>query len=324
MRCWLAISNQMKAAGFSWNEARLSLTLLLLLCACSPQSASISSVLPASSTPRLSVPETSIPQTHTMSPVVKTTLTPVPASCNKTRGKFENIEVPNTPLTYPLKVKVYFPPCYIDQPDKPYPYIIMIHGMTYKYDQWDRLGADEAADEFISSGEAPPFLIFMPYEEQTTGNLYEDGFGDAITSGLVPYAEKNYPVCKERSCRAIGGLSRGAGWAVHIGLSKPQVFGSIGAHSLPVFNGDLPAAPRWLATIPQDEMPRVYIDIGIADGGMSPAIRFEQILTDYNVPHEWYINNGEHTEEYWASHVKEYLRWYAKGWQPEIPPVILP
>jgi len=314
----------MKAVGFRWNEARLSLALLLLLCACSSQSASTSSVLPASTTPRLSEPETSIPQTKTMSPVVKTTLTPTPASCNRTGGKFENIEVPNTSLTYPLKVKVYFPPCYTDQPDKPYPYIVMIHGMTYKNDQWDRLGADEAADEFISSGEAPPFLIFLPYEEQTTGNLYEDGFGDAITSGLVLYVEKNYPVCKERSCRAIGGLSRGAGWAVHIGLSKPQVFGSIGAHSLPVFNGDLPAAPRWLATIPQDEMPRVYIDIGIADGGMSPAIRFEQILTDYNVPHEWYINNGEHTEGYWSSHVKEYLRWYAKGWQPEVPPVILP
>jgi enterochelin esterase-like enzyme len=196
--------------------------------------------------------------------------------------------------------------------------------MLYKYDQWDRLGADEAADELISSGEAAPFLIFMPFEEQTTANPFEDGFGDAITGGLIPYVEKNFPVCDERFCRAIGGLSRGAGWAVHIGLSKPQYFGSIGAHSLPPFIGDLAAAPRWLAVIPETEMPRVYIDIGIADSGMSPATQFEHILTAYNVPHEWYINNGEHTEEYWSSHVKDYLRWYAKGWQPVEPPVILP
>jgi enterochelin esterase-like enzyme len=252
------------------------------------------------------------------------TITPAKIGCSEIKGKFEDIEIPNKSLSYPLKVKVYFPPCYSENPDKLYPYVVMIHGMLYKYDQWDRLGADEAADQLISSGEADPFLIFLPYEEQTTANPFEDGFGDAITGGLIPFVEKNYPVCKDRACRAIGGLSRGAGWAVHIGLSKPQFFGSIGAHSLPPFIGDLAAAPRWLAVIPVEEMPRVYIDIGIADSGMSPASQFEHILTAYNVPHEWHINNGEHTEEYWSSHVKDYLRWYVKGWQPEEPPVILP
>ncbi|MEI8133258.1 MAG: hypothetical protein WCG34_12570, partial [Leptolinea sp.] len=183
MRCWHAIPDQMKAAGSRWIEVLLGLALVLLLCACSSQNASAGPILPASSTPGQFVQETSLPEVQITPPVVKASLTPnpTPATCTKTRGKFDNIEVPNTSLTYPLKVKVYFPPCYTDKPYKPYPYIVMIHGMTYKNDQWDRLGADEAADEFISYDEAPPFLIFMPYEEQTTGNLYEDGFGDAIT-----------------------------------------------------------------------------------------------------------------------------------------------
>ena len=324
MKNSITFFNRINTTGFRWIETILCLVLIILLSSCSQKIASAGLTVPAATTTDSTSQKTDVPH-KIATPVLKNTLaiTPTPAGCFETSGKIEDIEIPNKALSYPLKVKVYLPPCFTDKPENPYPYVVMIHGMLYKYDQWDRLGADEAADEIISSGKAPPFLIFMPFEEQTTANPFEDGFGDAITDGLIPFAEKNYPVCKERSCRAIGGLSRGAGWAIHIGLSKPQYFGSIGAHSLPPFIGDLAAAPRWLADIPQDEMPRVYIDIGIADSGMSPAIQFEQLLTAFNVPHEWYINNGEHTEEYWSSHVKDYMLWYAKGWQQEEPPVIL-
>ncbi len=191
--------------------------------------------------------------------VTKATPQPTKTICDDTEGKIIDTEVPNKILSYPLKVKIYFPPCYSDNPKTPYPFVVMIHGMLYTYDQWDRLGADQSANELISSGEAPPFLILLPYEEQTTANPFEDGFGNAITDSLLPWMEENYPVCKDRSCRAIGGLSRGAGWAVHIWLSRPQFFGAIGAHSLPPFIGDLALAPRWLAKIPSSEMPRVYI-----------------------------------------------------------------
>ncbi len=259
----------------------------------------------------------------TPQPTITRTTQPTPAKCGETRGQLKDVEVPNSSLSYPLKVKVYFPPCYMETPEKPYPYVVMIHGMLYKNDQWDRLGADEAADSLISSEEADPFLIVMPYEEQSTANPYEDGFGEALTDSLIPWMEENYAVCKDRSCRAIGGLSRGAGWAIHIGLSQPEYFGSIGAHSLPPFMGDLASAPRWLAKIDQKDMPRVYIDIGIVDSGMAPASQFEGILTVFNVPHEWHINNGEHTEEYWSSHVKDYMRWYSDGWKQSETPFIL-
>lgn len=201
--------------------------------------------------------------------------------------------------------------------------MILIHGMLFNYDQWDRVGADEVADELITSGDVEPFLIVMPNEERTTSNPDEVKFGNAITDGLIPWLEEKYPVCAERACRSIGGLSRGAGWAVHIGLSNPKFFKSIGAHSLPPFSGDSQATPRWLSAISREEMPRVYIDIGIADGGITPARQFEQVLTAFDVPHEWHVNNGEHNESYWSSHVKDYLRWYASDWNNPASPQIL-
>ncbi len=298
------------------------LGLVLFTCGCTANTASASGLEPVNEP----VPTATTTNTPTIEPteaVLEPTLEPTLEKCTQKHGRLEDFEVPNSSLSYPLKIRVYFPPCYTAEPEKPYPYMIMIHGMLYKNDQWDRLGIDETADKLISSGEADPFLIIMPFEEQSTGNPYEDGFGEALTNGLIPWMEENYPVCAERSCRAIGGLSRGAGWAVHIGLSQPQYFGSIGAHSLPPFIGDLASAPRWLAKIEKRDMPSVYIDIGIVDSGMAPASQFEGILTAYDVPHEWYINNGEHTEDYWSSHVEDYLRWYAAGWQNGEPPVIL-
>jgi len=303
--------------------------ILLLTAACTPYTASADMVYPEV-TNVVSIPmQTAKPREQKPSPSVTkkpdptSTITPTEITCTDIRGTIKDVNVPNNVLSHDLKVKMYFPPCYEKHPKTPYPYVVMIHGMLYTNDQWDRLGADEAADELISSGEVPPFLILMPLEEQSTANPFEDGFGNAITDGLIPWVEKNYPVCSNRSCRAIGGLSRGAGWAIHIGLSKPEYFGAIGAHSLPIFIGDLASTPRWLSAIKQSEMPRVYIDIGIGDGGITQATQFENILTVYNVPHEWYINNGEHTEGYWSSHVKEYMRWYASGWKTPDPPVVL-
>jgi enterochelin esterase-like enzyme len=300
------------------------LMLVLTGCASYSASADVANTAVAQESTKVVIQNTPLP-VFTATPEMEPSLTSLPtaAACTDTTGKIIEVDVPNKVLSHPLKVKMYLPPCYEKHPKTPYPYVIMIHGMLYTDDQWDRLGADEAADELISSGEVPPFVILMPLEEQSTANPFEDGFGDAITDGLIPWVEQNYPVCTDRSCRAIGGLSRGAGWAIHIGLSKPEYFSAIGAHSLPIFIGDLASTPRWLSVIKQPDLPRVYIDIGIGDGGMAQATQFENILTAYNVPHEWYINNGEHTEGYWSSHVKEYMRWYASGWKTPEPPVVL-
>jgi enterochelin esterase-like enzyme len=295
------------------------------LCGCMVQSVQAVAFTP---TDVGTVPDSTSTEIRTpeSSPVdLRPTITPSPSPevCVENHGHIEDFEIANDIFSYPIRTKIYFPPCYSDKPEKPYPYVIMIHGMLFDYEQWDRIGADEAADKLISSGEAGPFLIIMPNEERTTANPNEVKFGSAITESVIPWLEKNYPVCTDRTGRAIGGLSRGAGWAVHIGLSHPEIFSSIGAHSFPPFTGDPQATPHWLTETSPDEIPRVYIDIGIADGGMSLARQFEQILTAYNVPHEWHINNGEHNEAYWSAHVEEYIRWYASGWSQPDPPQIL-
>jgi enterochelin esterase-like enzyme len=239
---------------------------------------------------------------------------PAALFCREKTGSILRDEIPSVYLKEPLEFRVYLPPCFPESKERSYPLLILLHGSIFSDDQWDRLGVDETADRLITAGTIPPLIIVMPFEEQTLANPYQPGFGSALSRDLLPWLEKEYPLCKERSCRAVGGLSRGAAWAIHLGFDDWQLFGSIGAHSLPPFWGDLNSLPQRLADIPADQRPRVFMDVGRGDPYRQPAAQFEKFLTDNNVPHEWYLFTGAHDENYWSSHVEQYLLWYSEAW----------
>ena len=144
----------------------------------------------------------------------------------------------------------------------------------------------------------------------------QDAFGNALVADLIPWVDEHYMTIPDRDHRAIGGLSRGAAWAIHLGLSEWQTFGAVGAHSLPVFHEDTRYITKWLNAIPVKQWPRIYMDIGERDRPeiMNSALWFEKLLTDLYIPHEWYLYPGYHEEAYWSSHVEQYLRWYASTW----------
>ena len=215
-----------------------------------------------------------------------------------------------------MDFRVYLPPCYQEETRQYYPVLYLIHGQSYTDDQWDRLGADEAATRLIESGETPPFLIVMPHDHkwlEPSKSTFETEFMDE----LLPWVDAHYRTLPDRKFRAVGGLSRGASWAIHFGLERWDLFSAIGGHSPPVFWDDVSDVRRWLAAIPPEEIPRIYLDIGEADSAsiMASAVWFEQLLTDQEIPHEWHLNDGGHTEKYWSAHVEQYLRWYAQGWR---------
>lgn len=241
--------------------------------------------------------------------------TPPGPECREKKGQMETGELVTDLLSKPLEFRVYTPPCYRHDTRARYPVLYLIHGQSFTDDQWDRLGADESADALISAGEIPPLLIVMP-RDRLWSQPDKDGFGEAVVQALVPWIDSHYPTLTERKYRAIGGLSRGAGWAVHLALRHWELFGILGAHSLPVFWSDVPYIKEWLDHIPYEQMPRIYLDIGDKDRTeiMESAVWFENLLTKRGIPHEWHLFAGYHEERYWQSHVEQYLRWYAENW----------
>ncbi len=246
-------------------------------------------------------------------PTVVSTVTP--EGCTDTRGYFEFIEVPSELMNYPMEARVYLPPCYDMELEKAYPVLYFLHGQSFKDDQWDRLGADEVLDAIIQSGEYVPYIIVMPKETNYMNNQWDSKFGPSLAEELVPWVDAQYRTIMDRKGRAVGGLSRGAAWAMRTGMIYWETFNAIGCHSFAPFRGDFNEAPFWFKEIPEEDLPRIYIDMGVLDVNLDAANVFETRLTKYRIPHEWHIFLGTHNEEYWSAHVGDYLKWYAEGWE---------
>jgi len=214
----------------------------------------------------------------------------------------------------PILLRVYLPPCYPGKAGTRYPVLYLLHGQSFNDDQWERLGAPQAASELILSQKVSPFIIVMPREEYFLMDNSESKYGQALAEEVVPWVDREYATCAERGCRAIGGLSRGAAWAVHIGFVRWELFGAVGGHSLPPFINDPNNFPRWLEKIPVGMRPRLWLDTGDQDAYLSSTKQFVEIVEKTGLPFEWRLNPGTHSEAYWAAHVEEYLRWYAAEW----------
>jgi enterochelin esterase-like enzyme len=236
-----------------------------------------------------------------------------PQECNGRVGRFEQMLLTATYLPLPMEVLIYLPPCYDKQLSTRFPVLYLIHGQGFREDQWDRLGADETADMLIRTRQVTSFIIVMPHDAFLR-DPQESPFRRAFIEILVPWVEKNYRTLNDREHRAIGGLSRGGAWAFYLGLSHHEMFSAIGMHSSFFFNGQEYPTRTLLQSIPPEEMPRLFIDIGGEDHLIQANRQLEKLLMIENVPYEWYLFPGRHEEFYWSSHMEQYLRWYAREW----------
>jgi len=290
-----------------------------VLNACSP-AGSPAEIPVATPSQKINPSPTNLPRSSsTLSPLPtnqpQPTDTPTPLACWDQGGEIEEAQLNTELLKEPLVYRVYIPPCYHQQRGQRYPVLYLIHGQSYTDDQWDRLGVDENADRLITTGQIAPLIIVMPHDAHDRILPPENAFGEALTGTLVPAIDQIYRTLPYREQRAIGGLSRGGNWAVHIGFSAWELFGSVGAHSTPTFVTDGVNHLRGLlAAIPATSLPRIYMDMGDHDRWGDTTQQLEAMLTEENIPHEWHLFPGYHEEAYWRDHIEGYLRWYAAAW----------
>jgi enterochelin esterase-like enzyme len=279
-------------------------------------------------TPEISTsPEKNIEFTATPNPDLKTALSTgdgdlepssapsqTPDPCLEEKGSIEPFSI--TRREQELTGRIYTPPCYGDDPDQEYPVLVLLHGATANETQWEDLGVFALADELQTSGTIPPLIIVLP-KEKSWIPLPENPFGDQLIKDLIPWLDGEYKTRAAREYRAIGGLSRGGNWAVRLGFLHWGLFGSIGAHSTPLFRGDLERIPGWQEAIPDTKIPRIYIDIGRDDSNLPDTAKFADMLLKHEIPHSWHLFPGTHDDVYWREHLRDYLLWYSLGWGEE-------
>jgi enterochelin esterase-like enzyme len=239
---------------------------------------------------------------------VTPTAEPLPAeNCAAAAGTVKTVSILAS-AAGPIRTRIYLPPCYASRLELRYPVLYLLHGRGFTEDQWERLGAVAGADELIAADEIAPLLIVMPRDP---GERFDPAFMEAI----LPYVDATYRTVDEREARAIGGLSRGGGWAVHFGLKYADRFGRLGLHSPAVFYDDEYSILEWGRQLREQPKPTVYLDVGDSDANQRSPAWLDQVFTWFDFDHTYLVRPGSHTERYWAKYVREYLRFYAADWR---------
>ena len=158
-----------------------------------------------------------------------------------------------------------------------------------------------------------------------------------VAKELVNYIDANYPTIKDRTARAITGLSMGGHGGLWIGLRHPDLFGNIGSTSGGV---DIrPFPKKWNIADrlgPYAENPRrwadhtvmtliekvepgqwnIIFDCGTEDFFYIIYCHLDKAMTRRGIKHTFLTSKGAHTPSYWHKSIQPQLRFFHSRFYP--------
>jgi S-formylglutathione hydrolase FrmB len=157
---------------------------------------------------------------------------------------FESEALRGNPLGDPHErpLWVYLPPGYDDDPERRYPSVYMIQGLTGQLDMWRnrsafRLNFPELADQLFGRGEAPPcVVVWVDAWTSYGGSQFLDSPGTGnyhtyLCDEIVPWVDERYRTLPAPEHRGIAGKSSGGYGAMVTPMLRPDLFGGLATHA---------------------------------------------------------------------------------------------
>jgi S-formylglutathione hydrolase FrmB len=137
---------------------------------------------------------------------------------------------------------VYLPPGYDEEPDRRYPAIYQIQGLTGQLDMWRnrtpfRRNFPELADEGMASGDIPPcIVVWVDCWTSLGGSQFIDSPGTGryhtyLSEEVVPWVDATYRTMADRDHRGIAGKSSGGYGAMVNPMLRPDLWGGFATHA---------------------------------------------------------------------------------------------
>ena len=137
---------------------------------------------------------------------------------------------------------VYCPPAYADQPERRFPALFVIQGMTGQVDMWRNRSAlrptvIELVDALFSDPAVPPCLVvFVDCWTSLGGSQYLDSpatgrYHTYLCDEVVPFVDGRYRTLDRPEHRGISGKSSGGYGAMITPLLRPDLFGGLATHA---------------------------------------------------------------------------------------------
>jgi len=240
------------------------------------------------------------------------------AECAETVGSSQTAAYRGIAVAEDVPYNIYLPPCY-GVGEEYYPTLYLLHGYPYDQGHWQELGAIEVANDGISSGEWPPFIMVMPLQPDPLFRGSDGGPGSyemELLEGLIPHIESNYR--SDASARALSGISRGGVWALEAAFRNPMEFVSVAALSPALaVNSARPAYDPFRIVAETDQFPRnILLLAGDEDWAAVETERLSKALNEAGVAHMFQISEGDHSDATWAAVLADVFDFFAGGAPP--------
>ena len=115
-----------------------------------------------------------------------------------------------------------------------YPVLYFLHGLGDDEQTFFKSGGWDLVDDLRQQGAISDFLIVVPEGKRSFYINSADGrvrYSDFFVREFIPYIESHYSIRRQRSARAISGVSMGGYGALRFAFAHPELFSSASAQS---------------------------------------------------------------------------------------------
>lgn len=226
-------------------------------------------------------------------------------------GKIDTISYYSKTVGTDRKALTYTPPGY--SKNKKYPVLYLLHGIGGDEKEWLNGGKPQVIlDNLYAAGKLEPMIVIMPNgramkDDRAVGNIMSKDkveafatFEKDLLNDLIPFVEKKFSVYKDRTHRAIAGLSMGGGQSLNFGLGNLEKFAWVGGFS----SAPNTKSPTELLPEPKkarDMLKLLFISCGASDNLIGNSKRTHDYLVEMNVPHIYFIEPGFHDFKVWKN-----------------------
>jgi S-formylglutathione hydrolase FrmB len=238
-------------------------------------------------------------------------------------ARVDTIRVESQSMSKVVKSVVVLPDGY--QAQKNYPTVYLLHGAGGNYKDWISMVPDikKLVDQYQVLIVCPDGGVTSWYFDSPVDSSYR--YETYVTKELLSYVDAHYATIKNKSSRAITGLSMGGHGALYLSFRHQDLFGAAGSMSGGV---DIRPFPKnWeiskrLGTLEQNpenwekntivnmvgllkgSSLKLIIDCGVDDFFYNVNLDLHNRLLAMKYPHDFIIRPGVHNWPYWTNAVK--------------------
>ncbi|WP_413452462.1 alpha/beta hydrolase-fold protein [Georgenia phoenicis] len=206
----------------------------------------------------------------------------------------------------PRELVTYLPPSYLEDPEREFPVVYLLHGINGGAREWEPRNIDEVLDGLWEQGLAESIVVMPDGESLWYVDSPAVPWRSMFLTELVPMVDAEYRTLDSADYRALTGISMGGFGAYSIGLENPGTFSSLASHmgALSFAQGGKPTPVAQVAGMTEDELGHydLFLDACEADEyRFDNAVRtMSADLSARGVPHTAAVYpEGRHNDACW-------------------------